>query len=182
MHIACWITWATDTHSEYAVPIAIIRQQHLRECASVPCSACCQLLSVSRCDTQNWMRLTLRSLDSDTFQRRNQRQRDPNFVMSARLCFLCWLHQQSCFMFNGVRYSYLAKVNMFLFLDITARWEQAIMCTEQEADFTLPRITALVFKRSHFRISAETTAILIDFSLFSSAPLSKYSNSTLIRR
>ena len=39
----------------------------------LPCSACCQL-AVSRCDTQNWMRLTLSSLDTDTFQRRKPRQ------------------------------------------------------------------------------------------------------------
>jgi hypothetical protein len=40
------------------------------------------------------------------------------------------------------------------------------MCTEQKADFTLPRITVLVFKWSHFRKSAETTVILNFFLCF----------------
>jgi len=53
--------------------------------------------------------------------KKKPKTRDPNFVMSARLCYIYWLQRQSCFVFNGVRNSYLAKVNMFLFLDITAR-------------------------------------------------------------
>jgi hypothetical protein len=105
--------------------------------------------------------------------RKKPKTRDPNFVTSAFLCFLCWLQQQSCFTFNWVRNSYLAKVNMSLFL---------YNCPLRASNYcTFPRITALVFKRSHFRISAETTAILTDFSLFSSASPSKCSNSTLIR-
>jgi len=40
----------------------------------LPCSACCHLTVWRRCDRKNWMRLTLRSLDTDMFQRRNQRQ------------------------------------------------------------------------------------------------------------
>jgi hypothetical protein len=35
MRIACWITKATDTHWEYAIVIAFLRQQWLREGASV---------------------------------------------------------------------------------------------------------------------------------------------------
>jgi hypothetical protein len=35
MRTACWITKATDTHSEYAVLIDFPWQQWLRECASV---------------------------------------------------------------------------------------------------------------------------------------------------
>jgi hypothetical protein len=35
MHIACWITKATDTHSEHVIPIAFSRQQWLRESASM---------------------------------------------------------------------------------------------------------------------------------------------------
>jgi hypothetical protein len=35
MRIACWITKATDTHSEYAIFIAFPRQQLLRERISV---------------------------------------------------------------------------------------------------------------------------------------------------
>jgi hypothetical protein len=31
MHIACWITEATETHSEYAIPIAFPREQWFRE-------------------------------------------------------------------------------------------------------------------------------------------------------
>ena len=31
MHFACWITKATDTHSEYVIFIAFPRQQWLRE-------------------------------------------------------------------------------------------------------------------------------------------------------
>ena len=31
MRFACWITKATDTHSEYVIPIAFPRQQRLRE-------------------------------------------------------------------------------------------------------------------------------------------------------
>jgi len=37
MHIACWMTRATDTHSEYVILIAFQRQQWLRERASVLC-------------------------------------------------------------------------------------------------------------------------------------------------
>jgi len=33
MHIACWVTKATDTHSEYAIFISLTRQQRLRESA-----------------------------------------------------------------------------------------------------------------------------------------------------
>jgi hypothetical protein len=36
MRIACWITKATDTHSEYVILIAFPRQQWLHERASVP--------------------------------------------------------------------------------------------------------------------------------------------------
>jgi hypothetical protein len=35
MRAACWITKATDTHSEYAILIAFPRQQWLRECFSM---------------------------------------------------------------------------------------------------------------------------------------------------
>jgi len=35
MRIACWITKATDTHSEYVIIIASPRQQCLRERASI---------------------------------------------------------------------------------------------------------------------------------------------------
>jgi hypothetical protein len=35
MRFACWITKATDTHSEYVTLIAFPRQQWLRERASV---------------------------------------------------------------------------------------------------------------------------------------------------
>jgi hypothetical protein len=35
MRIACWITKATDTHSEYVILIAFPRQQWLNERASV---------------------------------------------------------------------------------------------------------------------------------------------------
>jgi hypothetical protein len=35
MRFACWITKATDTHSEYAILISFPRQQWLRERASV---------------------------------------------------------------------------------------------------------------------------------------------------
>jgi hypothetical protein len=35
MRIACWITKATDTHSEYVMIIALLRQQWLRERFSI---------------------------------------------------------------------------------------------------------------------------------------------------
>ena len=35
MHIACWLTKATDTHSEYVIIIAFPRRHWLRERASV---------------------------------------------------------------------------------------------------------------------------------------------------
>jgi hypothetical protein len=35
MRFACWITKATDTHSEYVILIALPRQQWLRERASM---------------------------------------------------------------------------------------------------------------------------------------------------
>jgi len=35
MHIACWITKATNTHSEYVIFIAFPRQQFLHERASL---------------------------------------------------------------------------------------------------------------------------------------------------
>jgi hypothetical protein len=35
MRFACWITKATDTHSEYVILIALTRQQWLRECDSM---------------------------------------------------------------------------------------------------------------------------------------------------
>jgi hypothetical protein len=46
--IACWITKATDTHSEYVILIAFARQQCLRERASmlrlyVHCLSCLML-------------------------------------------------------------------------------------------------------------------------------------------
>jgi hypothetical protein len=37
MRIACWITKATDTHSEYETFIALARQQCLLECATFLC-------------------------------------------------------------------------------------------------------------------------------------------------
>jgi hypothetical protein len=37
MRTACWITKATDTHSEYVTYIAFPRQQWLRERASILC-------------------------------------------------------------------------------------------------------------------------------------------------
>jgi hypothetical protein len=46
MRFACWITKATDTHSEYVIPIGFPRQQWLRERSSmlglyVHCLSCC---------------------------------------------------------------------------------------------------------------------------------------------
>jgi len=35
MHIECWITKATNTHSENVILIAFLQQQWLHECASV---------------------------------------------------------------------------------------------------------------------------------------------------
>jgi hypothetical protein len=35
MRLACWITKATDTHSEYVILVAFPRQQWLRKRASV---------------------------------------------------------------------------------------------------------------------------------------------------
>ena len=35
MPFACWITKATDTHSEYVMPMAFPQQQWLHECASM---------------------------------------------------------------------------------------------------------------------------------------------------
>jgi hypothetical protein len=35
MRFACWITKATETHSEYVIPIAFTRKQWLRERASM---------------------------------------------------------------------------------------------------------------------------------------------------
>jgi hypothetical protein len=35
IRFACWITGATDTHSEYVIRIAFPRQQWLQECASM---------------------------------------------------------------------------------------------------------------------------------------------------
>jgi hypothetical protein len=35
MRFACWIAQAADTHPEYAVPIALPRQQLLRESACI---------------------------------------------------------------------------------------------------------------------------------------------------
>ena len=35
MEFACWVTKATDTHSEYVIIIAFLRQQWLRERASL---------------------------------------------------------------------------------------------------------------------------------------------------
>jgi hypothetical protein len=35
MRFACWMTKATDTHSEYVILIAFARQQWLRERASI---------------------------------------------------------------------------------------------------------------------------------------------------
>jgi hypothetical protein len=37
MRIACWITKATNTHSEYVILIAFLQQKWLRECASLLC-------------------------------------------------------------------------------------------------------------------------------------------------
>jgi hypothetical protein len=37
MRFACWITKATDTHSEYVILIAFRRQQWLRERVSLLC-------------------------------------------------------------------------------------------------------------------------------------------------
>jgi hypothetical protein len=37
MRFACWITKATDTHSEYVILIAFSRQQWLRERATMLC-------------------------------------------------------------------------------------------------------------------------------------------------
>jgi len=150
-------------------------------CSTLPAVFCMLLISCLK----TWYS-ELNAVNAKFFRHRyvpkkKPKTRDPNFIMSARLCFLCWLQQQLCFEFKGVRNSYFAKVDMFLFLDITASWEQAIICIEQKVDFTLPRITALVLKRSHFRISAEKMNILTDFSLLSSASLSKCSNSNFVR-
>jgi hypothetical protein len=35
MHFACWVNKVTNTHSEYVVLIAFLRQQWLHECASM---------------------------------------------------------------------------------------------------------------------------------------------------
>jgi hypothetical protein len=50
MRFACWITKATDTHSEYVILIAFQRQQWLRERASmlrlyVHCLSCFQRIT-----------------------------------------------------------------------------------------------------------------------------------------
>ena len=37
MHIACWITKATNTHSEYVIRIAFSLQQWLHKCARMLC-------------------------------------------------------------------------------------------------------------------------------------------------
>ena len=54
MRIACWITKATGTHSEYEMMIAFPQQQWLRERASVlrlyvRCLSCCYLESFASC-------------------------------------------------------------------------------------------------------------------------------------
>jgi len=46
MRIACWITKAANTHSDYTIPIAFARQQWLRSLASLLrlrtiCLSCC---------------------------------------------------------------------------------------------------------------------------------------------
>ena len=40
MHIACWITKATNTHSEYVTLIAVQWQQLLYQCAPMFCYTC----------------------------------------------------------------------------------------------------------------------------------------------
>jgi len=37
MHFACWITKATDTHSEYVILIAFPLQQRSHKCVSMSC-------------------------------------------------------------------------------------------------------------------------------------------------
>jgi hypothetical protein len=37
MRFACWVTKATDTHSEYVILLAFPRQEWLRERASLTC-------------------------------------------------------------------------------------------------------------------------------------------------
>ena len=54
MRIACWVTKATDKHSEYITRIAFPRQQWLRERAAMfkyVCAYLCCQASVGRCDT-----------------------------------------------------------------------------------------------------------------------------------
>ena len=52
MHFTCWITKATDTHSEYVIPIAFPRQQWLYERVSMlryTSTACLVLFSDRQC-------------------------------------------------------------------------------------------------------------------------------------
>jgi hypothetical protein len=52
MRLACWITEATDTHSECVILIAFPQQQWLRERASVlPYTYIAHLVSIMLCTT-----------------------------------------------------------------------------------------------------------------------------------
>jgi hypothetical protein len=68
MRFACWITKATDTHSEYVIHIALSRQQWLRERASmlpyryIVCfGLCCHVVETIRivviCGSRVWIPL-----------------------------------------------------------------------------------------------------------------------------
>jgi hypothetical protein len=56
MHFQCWITKATNTHSEYVIRIALPRLQWLRECASMLCYtfiACLVKFTTTKCSFVN---------------------------------------------------------------------------------------------------------------------------------
>jgi hypothetical protein len=53
MHIACWVTKATDTHSQYVTLIAFPLQQWLHICASV----LCYMYSACLVRSMNWFTL-----------------------------------------------------------------------------------------------------------------------------
>jgi hypothetical protein len=53
MHNTCWITKATDTHSEYVILTAILQQQWLRECTSI-CHTHTQPVLLHHCFDLSW--------------------------------------------------------------------------------------------------------------------------------
>ena len=65
MRIACWITMAIDTHSEYVINITFPKQQWLYERASllrlyVHCLSCQDVTPFSAVDVQRLLRRTCR--------------------------------------------------------------------------------------------------------------------------